>query len=238
MTQSAIHQHKVILQFAQAAFVSAALFLLSGCAVGHSMAAGGSCGECGCAECALQHVGNGQYAASGPASMNDYKQNYPYPSTAQNAPLKVPPQQVPGGPVGQRHQPPAPLPPEMPAVNMSPPSVPHSPRVSTLDSKARTECAQLKKQTAALQAQLTQLQTRITQDEKIRHQLNQSLTSVNGKVSDLSSELHYWKQEVQRIDADAEAQHRDDMATLESISEIISQLPQPSTASGEQPIRY
>ncbi len=238
MIQSAIRQHKVILQFAQAALVTTGLFILSGCAVGHSMARSGSCGECGCAECALQHVGNGQYAASGPTSMNDYKQNYPYPSTAQNAPLKIPPQQIPAGQAGQRHQTPSQVPPEIPAANMHARTMPHSQRVSTLDQEARTECAQLKKQTAALQAQLTQLQTRITQDERTRHQLNQSLTSVNGKVSDLSSELHFWKQEVQRIDADAEAQHRDDMATLESISEIISQLPQPATASGEQPGRY
>jgi|GEM_PF-2584844 len=234
MNQFASLDRNSILSFVPAAIISAATLLLSGCAVGHSMAgAGGACGECGCGECAMQHVGiDGQYASSHPAVGDDYRNAYPYPSTAQHAPIQLPPQ----GPQGQsvqHHQPPTPVPPETAAGMMQPHMVQRPPNVSTSDAKARTECAQLKQQTAALQEQLTQLQTRIAQDEKTRMELNQSLASVNGKVSDLSSELHYWKQEVQRIDADAEAQHRDDMATLESISEIISQLPQPSTASAE-----
>jgi hypothetical protein len=238
MTQSASNDRSSFVSFAIAAFGATVLFCISGCAAGHSFAGfGGQSAECACAECALQPVGiEGQYAEAGASSEDDYRHNYPYPETTQQPPMPWPPQQMAAAQHG--HQPPAPAPPEGPGMGMHTQNVPQPMQVPTHDEKARTECEELKQQTAAMQAQLTQLQQRIAEDEQTRRSLDQSLANVNGKVSALSSELNYWKQEVQRIDADAEAQHREDMATLESISEIISQLPQPTTAAAPQRRRY
>jgi len=240
MTQTASINRKKTVPFAQAALMTIALLCSSGCSVGHSFAGNSAgCGECACAECALNPGGaHGQFADAGVSAADDYKQYYPYPTTAQNSAQQLLPQQTPQHQLAQQYQPPAPVPPEIPAARMDPRTTQQHVHMPNQDTKARNECAQLKQQTAAMQTQLAQLQARIAKDEQTRQSLNQSLTAVNGKVSDISNELNYWKQEVQRIDADAEAQHQDDMATLESISDIISQFPQPSTAAAQQRSRY
>lgn len=105
------------------------------------------------------------------------------------------------------------------------------------DAEAREECAQLHQQTDALREQLQRVETHLLNEQTRQQTLNHSLAAVNTRVRTLSSELNYWKQQVQRIDADAEQQHRDDLQSLQNISELISRLPRPDTAATAGPTR-
>ena len=92
--------------------------------------------------------------------------------------------------------------------------------------------------TDELKARLQKLETRLTGERTRQRALRDSLVAVNSKVTSLSEELTYWKSEVRRIDAEAEEQHRQDLESLQTISELISRLPRPSTAAAGNASRH
>ena len=86
---------------------------------------------------------------------------------------------------------------------------------------------------------MQRMEAHLIKERTKQESLQETLASVNTKVGSLSNDLHYWKQEVQRIDAEAEQQHPDDWQSLQTLSELISRLPHPSkTAAAAECARY
>ncbi len=171
-----------------------------------------SCSKCGCANCtaalkrsAAAEQKTADRTAAGEMSM-DQANDLALPS-----PLSPPP-----------------APPEFESDEMPPRQVVS--KHPLRDVEARRECAQLQQETNELRSRLQELEQRLAGEHVQQETLRHSLAAVNSKVGSLSSELHYWQQEVKRIDAEAEAQHREDLQSLQTISELISRLPRPTTA--------
>ncbi len=204
------------------ALIACSLVFLPGCVTNPSVArSGASCSTCRCAACSASRMGtmsadlqsqpivdpaNGSYMADSPATQDLAPLQLPYPK-----------QLLPATPESN-------LPPAVATVNEG----------SIRDSEACQQRARLQDQTDLLKSQMQRLESHLQQERTNQESLQRSLTSVTRKVGTLSSELHYWKQEVQRIDAEAEQQHQDDLNSLSTISELISKLPRPATAAAEQ----
>lgn len=208
--------------------VAVALMVCTGCVTTQSQVRSQpSCSDCACEKCASALAaaqGHGQPADTSPESMLPAQVDYDLPKEFEDSPAE--PRPVPPLPV-----PPESAPESLPARALTMPQAP------VRDLEARQECAQLKEQTETLSAQLQKLESHLQQEQMKQQALRNSLVSVNAKVGTLSGELQYWKQEVQRIDAEAEQQHRQDLQSLQTISELISRLPRPATAAGEETSR-
>ncbi len=100
-------------------------------------------------------------------------------------------------------------------------------------SAALRECDALRQEAEAVRIRLDQLQTELERERQERESVQESLAATNARVGELSSELEFWKNEVRRIDEEAERQHEDDLASLEAIADLVSRLPAPEPASEE-----
>lgn len=203
---------------ATVAFIVCPLVFSSGCATTSSKSRkSASCQNCGCTACGAPVATFGETDAQDQvlpqtaAGLLQYESARVESDSSQwsNAgpPLPLPPEGEPGKPVL---------------------IMPNEP---SCDTAARAECAQLQQQTEALRAQLQSVESHLANERSRQQGLNHSLAAVNAKVGTLSSELDYWKAQVRRIDSEAEQQHRDDLESLGTISELISRLPRPDTAA-------
>lgn len=181
-----------------------------------------SCTGCACEECSMAlSAAEGKSGLTGGSASNTEPGEVEYELSAD----------APGQVATPLPVPPLPVPPETP-VESTMPRQAMTPPTPVRDMAAREECAQLQAQTNALQEQLQSLQAHLNREEMKQQALKHSLTAVNARVNALSGEVTYWKQEVQRIDQEAEAQHREDLQSLSTISELISRLPRPESAEG------
>lgn len=200
------------------ALISSPLVFLSGCvATQAQVRSKPSCSHCQCGSCGNHNtVSSHEPTSDQPSSQDPEAGHLSYDNQFEEfSPLALP-----------RPVPPAPVPAESEAQELI--AAPDEP---ICDEEARHECTQLQAQTEFLRQRLLQLEARLTDEQTKQQALRQSLATVNSKVAVLSSELGYWKQEVQRIDTEAEQQHQDDLESLQAISELISRLPRPTTAS-------
>lgn len=204
------------------ALIGSPLMFLSGCvATKAQVRSKPTCSRCQCGSCGSSHaVSTGEHTPSDQPSPNQADAGHLSYDThlEEFSPLALP-----------RPVPPAPVPAEC-----EPQELIATPDEPICDEEAREECTQLQAQTEFLRQRLLQLEARLTDEQTEQQALRQSLGTVNSKVTVLSSELGYWKQEVQRIDAEAEQQHQDDLESLQAISELISRLPRPTTAAGPE----
>jgi hypothetical protein len=109
---------------------------------------------------------------------------------------------------------------EMPACK--PAAVPPPPEVDAATAAATQECEQ---RVEILQQRLDALVTESREADMAR---DQSMQVFLRDLQNLTSELDYWKSEVQRLDAAAKQQHERDMQSLDALLELVSQIPMAS----------
>ena len=98
-----------------------------------------------------------------------------------------------------------------------------APAPSTADCDVQLKAAKVE-----FDAKLAALESRFEAEQMAKNTLNSSLDSMNSEVSRLAREVEFWRDEVRRIDRTTEAQHRSDMASLKSISQMIDTIAAPS----------
>ena len=93
------------------------------------------------------------------------------------------------------------------------------------------ECLTLRDDTTELQQHVAQLQQSLETEREVRSSLEESLSVIRHHVTRISDDVRYWQGEVRRIDEEAELQHKDDLKSLQMLSELVAQLPTPVTVS-------
>jgi len=87
------------------------------------------------------------------------------------------------------------------------------------------ECVRLQQDTAELRQHVAGLQVTLESEREVRVALEDSLSVIQQNVARISDDVRYWQNEVRRIDEEAEQQHKEDLKSLEMLSELVSQLP-------------
>ena len=218
--------------------ITVVLLLSSGCATSNSLARKKSL-DCGCNSCELARRNTRETdlpPLTYQGQTNSARQQMTQPLiaiTPSAPPMTI--TETPEVPYPTHTNPPTPA---TPRCDLPPLTIRAS-KAPMQDAGARQECAQLKEQTETLRTQMQRLEAHLINERTKQESLQETLASVNTRVGSLSNDLHYWKQEVQRIDAEAEQQHHDDLQSLQTISELISRLPRPSkTAAAAERARY
>lgn len=103
------------------------------------------------------------------------------------------------------------------------PAVPYVPPESDPIASVSRECEQ---QVARLKAQLDALES--TQHDRIRT-YEQTMRQMQQDLRRLNDDVQYWKSEVTRLDHEATAQHEQDLQSLDSLLDLLEQIP---TSSG------
>ena len=100
-----------------------------------------------------------------------------------------------------------------------------SPERSRYMPPAPDSCeAKLRAAKAEFNHRLSVLEADVEKERHDRKAVDKHLVAVNREVNRLSQEIDHWRSEVRRLDRTTEEQHRNDMASLRMISDMVDQI--------------
>ncbi len=81
-----------------------------------------------------------------------------------------------------------------------------------------------------LMMQVSQLEEQRQADDQSLRTLSKSIDSMNKELGGLSAEVKFWKNEVKRVEEETIAQQRADLASFNTLGELVQQLPRASNS--------
>ena len=81
-----------------------------------------------------------------------------------------------------------------------------------------------------LMMQVSQLEEQRQADDQSLRTLSKSIDSMNKELGGLSAEVKFWKNEVKRVEEETIAQQSADLASFNTLGELVQQLPRASNS--------